>query len=40
VARVGGAPAKCVASITFVNGDKKVVTINIPDGGDPAAAKR
>jgi uncharacterized repeat protein (TIGR01451 family) len=40
VARVSGDPAKCVASITFVNGDKKVVTINIADGGDPAAAKR
>jgi uncharacterized repeat protein (TIGR01451 family) len=40
VARVGGVPAKCVASITIVNGDKKVVTINIADGGDPAAAKR
>jgi uncharacterized repeat protein (TIGR01451 family) len=40
VARVNGAPAKCVASIVFLNGDKKVVTVNIADGGDPAAAKR
>jgi hypothetical protein len=40
VARVNGEPAKCVASIVLLNGDKKVVTVNIADGGDPAAAKR
>ncbi len=42
VARVGGSPAKCVASITTTKGNDKIKTIVVlvPSGADPTIGKR